>query len=292
MVTIRNLGCLLIILYGLATAAAQTSRPVLLLLPTKDATDLVLKELTSGDEVAVQQATKQIRLWTDHHHIPFHLWHEWLPALMKEEKYQDVADLALSASLSRPDVAGITGTTEWRARALLALDRPQEALQAAKSNYNVCDMKGTQKAIELVGEALATCHPDDDEIIRRFRNEQAIASGMGTDGGPASLPSAMLASVVIDPKPYAKAIKSWSIKTRFTDRASYANLLLAADRCQEAERVYRELYKLAATQQEIDLAVEGIARSLRAEDGTLARANTWLAALQQSSQSAATQPSH
>jgi hypothetical protein len=58
---------------------------------------------------------------------------------------------------------------------------------------------------------------------------------------------------------------------------------LIADKSAEAEALFRELYQSAGTQQDLATATEGLARSLRAEDGTLARANAWLLSLQQAS---------
>ncbi|HUB26911.1 MAG TPA: hypothetical protein VL992_15910 [Tepidisphaeraceae bacterium] len=255
--------------------------------PTRDAMEAVTSELSSGDEAAVEQAIEQIHVWLDHRHVSYNLWYKWIPALMQDGKYQEAADLAMEGMLDRPEVAAMTELTTWRTRAFLAMNQPQLALAAARSNYNVCDLNHTQNAIDLVGLCLAACNPGDDEIIRRFRNEQAVASEENQD--PGTQPSNPLLAIVIDATPYKAALRKYSVRTVFKDRVSYGNLLLAAGRCGEAEKVYRDLYKLAATQDEMNTAVEGIARSLRAEDGTLGRANAWLAELQRSS-AAATQP--
>ena len=92
----------------------------------------------------------------------------------------------------------------------------------------------------------------------------------------------MLKSVKVDPQPFAEAIrKRENASSKFADRLGYGNLLLAADRSSDAEALFRQLYQSASTQQDLAAATEGLAGSLRAEDGNLARANAWLLSLQQ-----------
>jgi len=99
----------------------------------------------------------------------------------------------------------------------------------------------------------------------------------------------MLKSIVIDPATYEPSIKYLSTRPKFSDRAAYGYLLLEADRGQDGEQVFRELYRLAGSQKELAVAIEGIACSLRAEDGTLSRANAWLSTLQHNNPPASTQ---
>jgi hypothetical protein len=225
------------------------------------------------------------------------LWRKWLPALVQAGKHQEVADLALLGVLGRPGADAMAPLLEFRANALLALRTPggQDALAAAKSYYNACDLKLTAKAVDLVALAIARAHPEDLEAARRFKAEQAAAAAGGGSSGQNAVAGgqtgegggSILGGVVIDAGPYAAALAKWAGKTKFNDRASYANLLLAADKGKEAEAAYRELFQLAATQDELAVAAEGIAKALRAQDGNVGRANAWLVAFQRH---AATQP--
>ncbi|HVS70794.1 MAG TPA: hypothetical protein VHQ47_06040 [Phycisphaerae bacterium] len=117
---------------------------------------------------------------------------------------------------------------------------------------------------------------DDPETVRKFREEQAQASAGKPPAG-----DAIFKSVTIDDKPFETALGSWKAKTRFIDRVCYGDLLLAADKGSDAEKLFKELFQLATTQDELTMATEGIAKSLRAEDGNVARANVWLTTLQQ-----------
>jgi hypothetical protein len=276
----------MILVCGLILSLGADSPPSPAAAPTRDAMDDVSSELASGDDGGASQAIAQINAWVDHRHVSYNLWFRWLPAMMADGKYHDAADLAMKGMLARPEVTAMTALTRARARALLALGKPAEALEAARSNYNVCALRDTPGAIDLLGECLAACNPGDDEIIRRLRNQQAMASDQGDS--PSTQPANPVLGIAIDATPYKATLRKFSLRTAFKDRVNYGNLLLAAGKCGEAEKVYRELYELAATQEELDTAVEGVARSLRAEDGSLGRANAWLAGLQKTS--AATQP--
>jgi hypothetical protein len=255
--------------------------------PTAETIAQVTKQINSGDDASIAAAEQTIRGWVSVGRTRGEVRHIWLPALMKAKRYQDTADLAMVAEFGWPASYDMSQLMEDRVNALLAMDKPQLALEEAKGYYNVCDIKNTAHAIDLVGMCLAKCHPEDLEIVHRFRNEQA-ASASGA--AAATQPAGMLKGVVIDGKPYEDAITAWASRTkRFNDRVDYGNLLLAADRGDEAEKLFRELYQLATTPADLAVATEGISRSLRAEDGNVGRANAWLVSLQQGS-AAATQP--
>ena len=66
------------------------------------------------------------------------------------------------------------------------------------------------------------------------------------------------------PKLWEERAKTWSAKTTpFASRVNYGDLLLAADKGAEAEKLFRELYQLAGNQADLTTAIEGIAKSLR-----------------------------
>jgi hypothetical protein len=249
---------------------------------TKETVQAITNELNSNDPAQIDQAIGQIEFWISGGHVPKNLGHNWLGAMIKDQHYQDAADAALNGSLAQPNIGNISLCMPWRIRALLALGKSQDALQAAKSYYNVCYMKNTNDAINLVAQCLAACHPESTEIVREFRTEQSGAGANNADSG--TQPTPMLQSVTVDATPYNDAINKWNAKStisgKFYDYFPYGNLLLLADRGQDAQKVFTQLYQLATTQDELNDAAEGIARSMRAEDGTVFRANAWLLSLQ------------
>jgi hypothetical protein len=251
--------------------------------PSQAEVDAVTAEITAG---SIGPALEKIHAWVDGDEVPWALWHDWLPMLMDGGRNQDAADLALEAVVTRPDTEYVAHLMECRTKALINLEKPQEALQAAKGYYNVCSLANTSDAISLVGICLAKAHPEDLEIVRRFKKQQAAASQMQNDGDSATASpppgnGSMLKSVKIDSAVYEDGLKEWATKTDFDQRVNYANLLLISDRCADAEQIFRELYQTADSDQNLQVAMDGIARTLRAEDGDVARTNAWLISLQQ-----------
>jgi len=277
-----------LVIFAASSLLAQSFSPT----PDKTSRDRVRSELESGDEPSIDAAIKEIHFWVDQgdpHLVPREFDIYWLPDLIKLHRYRDVVDLSLAGAVANPNTRGLSHMLRLRAQALVALGRPQDALLTAKMYYNVCALQDTDDAIDQVAICLDAVNPNDDSVSRRFRAEQMMAS---SDPGAASQPSATLKSLRIDPGIFDQPVwNKWVERRRFDDKIGYGNLLLVVDRGREAEKVFRGQLKVAKTVQQHTTAIEGIARSLRAEDGNLARANAWLAALQQG-QTASTQPAH
>jgi hypothetical protein len=282
---IRVQLCSFLILTGVACRFALAAPA-----PTQSDIDKVNTGIKSSDKGPQDAAIAQIKDLIASAHPVRNLWVDWIPGLMKDGRNDDAAELALLGSCERPDLNAIVPMMELRVNALLASGKNDDALAAAKSYYNVCDMKLTGKAVDMLALCLARTHPDDLEIARRFRNEQAAssaspqASASAATTTPTTQTSPMLKAIVIDQRIWDDSIKTWAAKTSpVSARAGYGDLLLAADRGADAEKAYREMYQLAATQADLTTAIEGIARSLRAEDGNVGRANAWLVSLQKTS---------
>ncbi len=253
--------------------------------PVSQATSTgIADELNSGREAARADAERQIRVLFSKGNMPFALWRTWLPMLVNSGHFQDVADLSIEAAVAHPVVETIVPVLEFRVKALLALNKNADALQAAKSYYNVCALKDTGTALDLVCICLTT----KDQVLS-FRAEQAAASSAAANSGSNAPASSFLNSVKVDQQPYQKALEERSSHRLST---GYANLLLAADHPHDAEMIYCELFKSASTSADLTVAIEGIARSLRAEDGNVARADAWLLALQRGNSPSTTQPAN
>jgi hypothetical protein len=244
----------------------------------------ITDEINSGNDAAIADAESQIRVLFTKGNMPFALWRTWLPTLMNYHRYQDVADLSIEAAVAHPVIETIVPVLEFRVNALLALGKTNEGLAAAKSYYNVCALKDTGAATDLI----AKCLKDTDQVIR-FRAEQEAASSAAANGTGNAPVTSFLKSVIVDQQPYAAALearKSHHLST------GYANLLLAADRPADAEAIFRQMFKSASTAGDLGVYIEGIARSLRAEDGNVARADAWLLALRRGASSPAALPAN
>ncbi len=205
----------------------------------------------------------------------------WLRILMDRGKYTDVEDLCLLCILQEPaNVPQVEFLQQVRVRALLKAGKPKEALAQAKALFNVCSMKGTEPALKLVTECLRAAYPNDPAVIARFRHEQiaglhpltapapeAVALGTGVK-------SQILADIPINPAPYEKAIDD-VISNDDLSQMGKANLLLLSGRPAAAADIFTKLLESTG---ELDIYIchESLARAMRAQDGTVGRANAYV----------------
>jgi hypothetical protein len=248
----------------------------------------VSQELHSGDEVSIEKAEAQIRTWLSVHQGPIDIWRDWMPALESAERFQDVLDLSIPAVTARPDAVFIERVMLHRMKALLELKRPQEALQAAKAAYCLCQADRLAFNANNLQRCLEAANADDPDIGKRFRTEVALAAMSDPDPGAGPMATTqpsetVFQSIKIDDAPFQDGLNYWKQKCSpgsFRDQIQYGNLLIAAGKPEDAEAVFRKAYLTAKTPQDLDAAKASICLALRAEDGNDLRGNAWLAALQ------------
>ena len=244
--------------------------------------DPIGQQIGSKDATQIQQAvaTIQQRLQgTDHHErraAVLGLTREghWLKKLMNAERYDNVVRLTQEATLALPrDVSLVEYLQSYRVRALLKMGKPQEALAAAKGLFNVCRMKNTADELLLIVDCLKAAYPGDAAIIDRLRDEQIAGAELSQPSALISQPS-VLAGIKIDGTPYDAALQQYAGED-YGNLVSRGNLLLLADRPKEARAAFEKAYALASDK-DLATASESIARRMRAEDGTIGRANAWV----------------
>jgi len=206
--------------------------------------------------------------------------------LMAGKHYEESADLAWFGVVTLPhETKTLEGFAQARVRSLLAMGKADEALQAAKSLFNVTTMSGTSEAILLVAECLNAARPKDKESFNKFREEQmAGAAAASADvSAPESvrsgkgMRSSVLDSIKIDTKAYDEALAKMTGED-YQGLMGRGNLLLMADRVKDAREIFERMYSLASASELVD-ASEALARTIRAEDGTIGRANSWVSAI-------------
>jgi tetratricopeptide (TPR) repeat protein len=265
-----------------ATTASQPTDPIAQQIDSKDATQIQqavanisgkLHALSADDrKAAVMGLARQ---------------GHWLAGLMKAGRYDEVARLSLEATVTLPwNVSVVEYLQTYRVRALLKMGKPQEALAAAKGLFNVCRMKSTASVLELHVDCLKAAYPSDAAIIDRFRSEQTAGSVLPAGRDPAQITSqppavgsqsSVLAGIKVDGSAYEAAIQQYAGED-YGGLVSRGNLLLLADRPKEARAAFEKAYALASDK-DLATATESIARCMRAEDGTIGRANAWLLSL-------------
>jgi tetratricopeptide (TPR) repeat protein len=262
---------------------AQTTKPKIAPSAGQQAIKELADKIASNDAAVRTGAVEELRRQMEHPgNIMGPLSQQYLPALLKAGRNQEAADFAMQAILTAPQEAGmLEGLHKQRIKALLALNRPDETLSEAKSLYNVCTMKRTGDALTLVAQCLQAVHPEDKTIAERFKLQQVA--------GSTSSPQAeanMIKAIQINAEPYLEVANS-----RLMQNESYAflirrgNLLLEADKLAEAKQCFEAAYLLAAEKDQAK-AAESLARVMKAEDGTVGRANAYVMSLRPATQTA------
>ena len=238
--------------------------------------EVLAERLASPDATVVNTAVDDIqkRLQSDPDRSIDLLRQLWLQPLQDAERFDLVERLSHCAILAGADrINDVEFFQEIRVRALLAADKPQEALSQAKALFNVSGMRNTEKVLGLLAQCLRAAHPENQKLLVQLAREQKLgaatrpASDSPSTGG-------LLVSIRIDAVVYQAAIQRTS-KDDYRSQVAKGNLLLLAGRTQEAKALFE---KMAQHSGYLDCH-ENVARAIRAEDGTIGRANGYLLAL-------------
>lgn len=239
--------------------------------------DPLVPELSSSDPVRQEAALTAVRhaIDTDPYNAVRSMRKSWLPALWQAQALDPIADLSLRAILAKP-------TSTWydaylmqnRVTALLRAGKSEQALSEAKGLFNIVPLKDSGSAMLLLVDCLTAARPNQPEVVDLFKKEQA--AGAGTSDAS---PSTVLASIKVDPAVYLAAIKKLSPED---DRyhTGQCNLLLLADRPTDARKILEQGLATAKSPKAKYYSTLDVARAMKAEDGTVGRANAWLKANQ------------
>lgn len=205
-------------------------------------------------------------------------------ALLTNKHYDEALDLANYAIFAVPhDARSVETFQQAKVKSLLAAGKTEEALSNAKSLFNVATMAGTSEAILLVAECLNAARPKDKDIFNKFREEQMAGAAPQSLETPAAVNGAkgprctVLDSIKVDAKAYDEALAKLTAED-YQGLMARGNLLLMADRVKEAREVFERMYSLSGSSELVDSS-EALARTIRAEDGTIGRANAWVQAI-------------
>lgn len=252
-------------------AFAQPQRPINRTRTESGVIAEIIEQLSGNDAALRQQAMETIRVRMNTRGLA-ELRSIWLKALLIAKQYPEASALAMEGIVANPwETKSIEAVLSLRIKALVAAGKTDEALASAKSLFNVSTMAGTSDAILAVAECLNVAKPADKDIYSKFRDEQI--AGATTQPTKDRSTSTVLAAIKIDAKPYDEALK----KLTGEDAQSLlgrGNLLLLADRPKEAKAIFDRLYSL--TTADLAESSEALARTMKAEDGTIGRANAWI----------------
>lgn len=215
----------------------------------------------------------------------------WAAWLMEQGAYEEVIRMTQRGILAAPQATGqVEMLQTFRVRALLKAGRAGEALANAKSLFNVATCKGTEGALLLLAECLNAAYPErpaageptrGSQLVEQFRREQRAGAAI-PEGTAAPVRSAVLASIRVDERAFDPqrqlGIALSDLRHEPMELLGVGNLLLLADRPKEAAALFDRFWR-TADYPNLLAAHEAVARGMRAEDGTIGRANGYLRSL-------------
>ncbi len=261
-----------------------------------DPKGIISDQLSSSDETEFKAGLEAAKKMAATHKPDVHFVESldaWMQGLYRSQKYDALDQLVISTMIGRAnDLLTLERYQMYRVRIQLSAGKLDNALASAKALYNVCSMASTNDAIDAVCECLVMIHPngDSDKYVAPFRLQQLQGSSADTQDptvtpvtGAANsetpLPP-LLSQIKCDPAPFKAGLAALELNGKGVDRLiAEGNLLLLMDEPQLAEKSFRSAYGIKS-QADPHVAIEGIARAMRAEDGNVRRANTWISSLQ------------
>ena len=153
-----------------------------------------------------------------------------------------------------------------RVEALLALNQNQAALRNAKSLFYECPLGQTRTALLLLQKCLQRVYPQGHKLISLFISEQM--AGAAKPG----VSCMVLSLIQINAKPYDTEKNNLHGTTQWALVAK-SNMLLMAGRAKRALRQMKLAEALDGNPKTYLADSANVARTLKAVDGTVYRAN-------------------
>lgn len=165
------------------------------------------------------------------------------------------------------------------AKELLAAGAYQPALDAAVSFYNVCELSKTAEASKLIAEILGKAC--GKAVAGEFEREQGLISGAAGRDEPPAIGAPVFRTTDHETTSYDWKIIELESQPDFKSMIACGNLLLLSGRPLDA-RICFEFALQIADAEHVELpdrtatALEGIARTIRDEDGCVQRADSFI----------------
>lgn len=237
--------------------------------------------LMSAEPSRVEQGLQAVRglLQSDPRQAVERLNGGWMEALVRARRLAEVEEFTVAGIIANPrDSWPVQQLQRWRVQGFAHAGKPKEALAAAKAMFNVTGLAGASHDLQVIAERLRDAYPQDPGIVNRFKLQQLAGAQADEKERARALREAgepILAKIEVDPKPFGRAIEARRNMTDFDGLYGTGNLLLLSGRVKEAREVFEKAYEIAP-QGEIAYVSDAMAKLIKAEDGTIGRANAWV----------------
>lgn len=151
-----------------------------------------------------------------------------------------------------------------------------DSLPLAKCLFNISTMETTSDALAILDRQLGLVHIEDRGVVEKFRKEQNDGVNAPLAGEQARV-CQVLKDIQIDSGLYRGTLEN-IVDDSFDSALRHVALLLLSDQATDAFALAKRAYALAGNAKEMALATDMIARCIKAQDGTIGRANAWIAA--------------
>jgi hypothetical protein len=220
----------------------------------------ITAKLWSRDPKLIDEAVKSIYSYPARRRIDL-LKQVWMQQLTSLARYKDITLLTQDLIELQPNYTDDLGfLLKNRAKALLAMKDPAAAIQDAKRMFNVVPAAEVPDSLLLIEECLLAA--GDTAAAESFRNEQLAAAQDPAKTSPTFI------HIEIDNTLYFKPDAGITLEA--------GNRLLLQDKPDQAEVLFRQMLTYNPPQREKLVAVQGIARTIRARTGSLAAHNQFL----------------
>ena len=239
----------------------------------------IMAELSSGDAEKEKQAIAEIDDWAKSA-VPSRRA-DLLEMLVDTKHYAEAEERAVRGILRSPATNyAIEHFQKLRVRSLLKQGKPTDALSAARAYYDVSRFSETKDAIALLSACLLAAHPDDPSIAKRFKAQQVAGATATTQPSGGDLGDPVLPAIPPAPVPFPVADVLARTPTTIIGFEAKGNLLLLAGKATEAKAVFDQACAIANGSQSA-LAIENVARAIRAQYGFVGPANAYVTSAQQ-----------
>lgn len=239
-----------------------------------------LKAALSGtDKAAYSAAIAQIDEWLEAE-LPLRRV-EILQLLVDSKRYEEAESRAVKYILKSAYYNGtIAALQKFRAHSFLKQSKFDAALSASKTYYRICPFEKTKDAISLVAICLIKAKPNDKDIAKKFNEQQVRGSVTTQPANPEAQSDIKDESLLVSVPDEDSAIYTDEIATRpdpitFAGYTIRGNLYLLAGKPTDAKDAFDVAIDLANDKQ-APLAIENVARAMRAIDFSVGNANEFL----------------
>ena len=219
-----------------------------------------------------------------------------LPAVLRAGHYRTALRMTRLTILLDPANTGwLQFMLVVRTQVLLAAKCPNRALNNALRLYNVCTMRDVRQAVVLIAQCLQSGAMGGGVTARHFVAGQIHAQYVPpmaegrcslpvafrhyghSSGGQVAMGDDGMAAAWrrLNPQPYG-ILAGRITGEDFHGLMQRGNLLLLANHCRQAALVWDRAYAVAEGAWQLRDAAEGIARTIKAIDKTIAPANRWV----------------